>query len=113
MPNTAEIVPTANPIEDRWSHVVRQRLGRTAYRRWRAVQRGRIQFAQFMQVRNAVGNGHRAAAWRSCVAMAGYLPWSRRYLAQGIVLTALGPALYRVLADLTDPLLLRSARKAR
>ena len=106
-------VHALGPIEERWGRVVRQRLGRTAYRRWRAVQRARIQFAQFMQVRNAVGRVERAAAWRSCAAMVRYVPWSRRYLAQGIVLAALGPSLYRMLADLTDPLLLKGSRQAR
>ena len=101
------------PIEERWGAPVRRRLGHAGYRRWRAVQRARIQFAYFMRVRNAVGAGRRAAAWGSCLAMVRYLPWSRRYFVQGVVLAALGPAGYRRLADLTDPVLLRSSRQAR
>jgi glycosyltransferase involved in cell wall biosynthesis len=98
-------------LEQKWGRLIRERFGDAGYARWRAFQQGRVQFARFMAVRSAVGHGERAAAWRGCAAMLGRLPWSRRYVARGIVLATLGPTIYRALADLADPVLLRAARR--
>ncbi len=82
----------------RWGPVIASRLGRAAYRQWKVGGSAGIQWAHFMRVRHAVASGHRRAAWRHCLAMCRWLPWSRRYLIYGVALAILGPDGYRTLS---------------
>ena len=59
------------------------------------------------RAKSAMASRERMAAWRSCLAMCRYLPWSRQCLIHGLALLILGPRMYGALARARDALFRR------
>lgn len=84
---------TSDPVErlrafrifdGKWRSVIERRLGRAAYRKARAGRLANVQRARWVQVQMAVMKGDRRAAWKHCLAMVRFLPWSGRFLARAL-----------------------------
>jgi hypothetical protein len=85
------------------------KLTSVEYRRWKANLYAHVQYRRFIEVRAAVAAGKRIAAWRCCLAMCRYLPWSRKYLIHGLALTTLGQGVYEFLARTRDAVFRRNS----
>ena len=94
-------------LDRKWGRIMERGLGAAGYQRWRAARYANIQYAQFMRVREAMARGDRIAAWRYCVAMCRFLPWSRKYMIHGLALATLGRGAYGALARARETLLHR------
>jgi glycosyltransferase involved in cell wall biosynthesis len=81
-----------------WGGHVRRRLGARGYRRWKRYLHRQVQFARFMRVRRAVAARDRATAVWWCWEMRRSLPWSARYVLQGLGMVVAGPRAYGALA---------------
>jgi len=82
----------AAALDRKWKATVTASLGRVAYWRWRAVLRTTAEIVRAMQ---AAEKGDRLEGIRSIGRMVPCLPWSIPYVARGVVLTFLGPKVYR------------------
>jgi hypothetical protein len=87
-------------LDGKWGRLIIDTLGESAYRRWRRDRFRNVQYALFMRAREAAAAGDAGAVLRDCLAMARLLPWSRRFLVNGLALLLLGRPTYERLAAL-------------
>ncbi len=80
-----------------WGPVVRRRHGWIAYCRWLSDGYAIVQRAHLMRIKNAFSDGRRIDAWRRCLSMIRFLPWSRRFFLQGLFLLLCGKNSYAAL----------------
>jgi glycosyltransferase involved in cell wall biosynthesis len=81
-------------INHKWGSVMKSRLGATTYDRWVSKSLLRI---QDIQVKKAVREGKRLKAFRYCLAMSRFLPFSAGALSRGLLLVGLGQDSYLAL----------------
>jgi glycosyltransferase involved in cell wall biosynthesis len=85
-------------LNRKWGPTIGRRFGVEPYHRWKAARYANIQYAHFMRMKRVLADGSRRAAWKDCLAMCRYVPWSRRFLIHGLALVLLGPRAYGALA---------------
>jgi len=96
-------------LDRKWGPVVKRRLGPRGYREWIARRYASVQYLQLRWVREAMARGERRAAWRYCAAMCQWIPWSRKFLLEGVALTLLGWRSYQALVLARDALVSHAA----
>ena len=86
-------------LDRKWRLTLQRREGWVSYRRWRARLSSGI---EFVGVRRAMARSERLRAWRRCVAMGRFVPWSLRFVVHALALALLGQHGYERLARLRD-----------
>ena len=82
--------------ERQWGRLARERLGAESYRRRRRWQSRRMSREHRRIVKQLRRVGSRAEAWRYARQMLPALPWGATYVAQALLVAALGPWPYRL-----------------
>jgi GT2 family glycosyltransferase len=97
---------TSDPVErlrafrifdGKWRSVIERRLGGAAYRNARAGRLANVQRARWAQAQMAVMKGDRRTAWKHCLAMLAFLPWSRRFVYRALACALFGRRAHGIL----------------